>query len=57
MLISVYITPVMFADPNGDFAILLFATSLFIGGIIGGISSMISKDSDETWCAAFLADL
>ncbi|XFA99358.1 hypothetical protein ACAG96_01960 [Candidatus Izemoplasma sp. B36] len=42
----------MYLDPSGEFPIL-FLASLVIGGVIGGISSMIGKESDETILGAF----
>jgi len=49
-----FINPVMYTDPSGELPILLFFASLVIGGLIGGISSMMGKDSDETLLGAFV---
>jgi len=53
VVISDYITPVMYTDPSGEFPILLLLGSLFIGGLIGGISSAMNMDSDDKFWATF----
>ena len=46
--------PVMYVDISGEFPILLFLASLVIGGVIGGVSSIMGRESDETILGAFV---
>lgn len=49
MVISDYITPVMYSDPSGNFAISLLVAGFIIGAIVGSTASVVSQGITNGW--------